>query len=223
MDHSMGMYSALMAEGVVPHYGLIGRDVEAGKPRNQPAGLIYQLCIYIELVAVKHLERHYDLLEARVSRPLPYPVYRRVELPRPGRYARYRVRYCETEVIMTMDAYYRVARYLLHGPHYLLHLLGIGHAYGIRDVQVVGPCIYHPLIDLLEELYVGPRGILGRKLHLDAVRLNVFNCPDGLLICLLPRDLELVLQMYIRSGYEHVDPIDARIQGAVYVGLDGPG
>ncbi len=81
---------------------------------------------------------------------------------------------------------------------------------------------------------VGAGGVLGRKLHVGAERLGQADRIARLLQALLPRDLELVLQMNVGSGKKHVDarpgrslqrlpgPLDVRRAGPRQAGNDGP-
>ena len=93
--------------------------------------------------------------------------------------------------------------------------------------SVVAPASTTAFKYLIQEFVVGAGGVLGRKLHVRAQRFGQAHRIARLLQALLPRNLELVLQMNVGSGQEHMNAgpggVLKRLPGALDVGSAGAG
>ena len=106
--------------------------------------------------------------------------------------------------------------------HVFRHLLGGRDPDGVRDVEAVDARLGDRLDDLLEERDLCPRGVLRGELDLDPEALRVPDHVRRLLQHLLPRQVELVLQVDVGRREEDVDALHAAVDRSVDVELLGP-
>ena len=88
-QHSVLVDARFVGKGVLPHNGLSGGNGNGGERSRHAAGADQFLCIYTGLGAQNipaYMERHDDLLQRGVARPLSQPVDRTLHPGRPCLY-----------------------------------------------------------------------------------------------------------------------------------------
>ena len=213
LDDAVLVDPALVGERVRPDDGLVRLDREAGQVADEAAGRRDVLGRHAggELGELRRPrpEGHDDLLERRVAGALAEAVDRDLDLARPGLDGGERVGRGEAEVVVAVDGDRRVPPDEVddaadEGPE-----LGRDRvADGVGDVDRGGPGADDRLVDLEEELGVGPGGVLGRELDLGVAAellAAVADPADGLGEGLLAGQLELVLEVDVGGRDEDVE------------------
>src|SRR5215218_1565794 len=201
----------LMQERVAAHDRLVRRHLVAGYVGDHAARIGELSGIHAELDAIvvsARDERHYDLLQRGVPGPLPYPVYRYLDLPGPSLHPRQGIRYREPQVVVAVNREHLIAEV----RHPLLELLQKGgELHWCRVAHRVG-YVYNirPSLDgrrdyLGEVADVGPRRIHRRELDLRAQRPGEMNCLSGSFEDLRLVRAHLVLDVQVGGAHEGVD------------------
>ena len=205
--------AGFMPEGVFSDDGLVGLDGQAGQRTHQPGRLVDLPRVDAgrgleEVLA--HLQRHDDLLERGVARPLADAVDGAFHLAGAVLDRRQRVRHGQAEVVVAVHA----DRRPVDVPHMLrdaldepAELLRNGESDGVRDVDRRRPCRDDGVQDLVQERRFGARGVLRRELHIARIALGVLHRPHGLLEDLLLGLVQFVLAVDRGRGQKHVDPL----------------
>src|SRR5215217_3263988 len=164
----------LMQERVAAHDRLVRRHLVAGYVGDHAARIGELSGIHAELDAIVVSacdERHYDLLQRGVPGPLPYPVYRYLDLPGPSLHPRQGIRYREPQIVVAVNREHLVAEV----RHPLLELLQKGGefhrcrvAHRVCYVYNIRPSLDGRRDYLGEVADVGPRRVHRRELDLRA-------------------------------------------------------
>src|SRR5438309_587667 len=211
LEHAVLVDARLVGEGVLAHDGLVGLHVHARNGGEEARALedLLRAHLGVDLEEVLAcLERHHDLLEGGLARPLPDAVGGALDLPRPRPDGREGVGHGLAQVVVTVHGEHGLAAVLdvlpdLHDP--VEPLLGNGVAHGVRDVDGAGPRVDDRLQHLAHVVEVRAGGVLGRELHVLAVRPRVLDRVDGRLQDLGPALPELVLEVDVRGGHKGMD------------------
>ena len=186
LDHAVLVDAGLVGERVAADDRLVRLDREAGQVADEPRGrgdlLGLDAADEIRELGRAGPERHDDLLERRVAGPLAEAVDRDLDLARAGLDGGERVRRGEPEVVVAVDADRRVAADEVDDPaDERPELRRDRVADGVRDVDRRGAGLDDGLVDLEEEVGVGPRRVLGAELDLGvgAERLAAVARPSG--------------------------------------------
>jgi hypothetical protein len=176
-------------------------------------------------------EGHDDLLERRVAGALTEAVDRDLDLAGAGLDGGERVRRGEAEVVVAVDAHGRlVADEIGDAPDERAELGRDRVAHRVRDVDGRRAGVDHGLVDLQEELRVGPGRVLGAELDLG-VRPEplaaVADPADRLGEGLVARQAELVDEVDVARRDEHVEvrPLGDRdrVDGALRIAVAATG
>ena len=172
LDHAVLVDARLVGERVAADDRLVGLDREPGQVADQPRRRRVICSVWTPLTELGELGRprpegHDDLLERRVAGPLAEAVDRDLDLARAGLDRGERVRRREPEVVVAVDADRRVAADEVDDAPDERPELGRDRvADGVGDVDRRRAGLDDGLVDLEQEVDVGPRGVLGAELDL---------------------------------------------------------
>ena len=228
------MDPGLVRERVRADDRLVGLDGEPGEVADQPRGRGQLLGLdagrELRELAGPRPEGHHDLLQGGVAGALAEAVDRDLDLAGAGLDRGERVRRREAQVVVAVDGDHgAVADPVLDPADERAELGGDRVADGVRDVERRGAGLGHGLVDVEQEVVLGPRGVLGRELDLGVAAQRLagpLDPADGLATGLVAVDPELVLEVDVAGRDEQVEvrPLrDAdRLDGALGVAVLAP-
>ena len=213
------MDSGLVGERVLADDGLVRLHVHARDVGEQARCLEDLLGPDTRVdpeVVLPRPERHHDLLEGRVARPLADPVDRALHLPGALHDRGQRVRHRLPEVVVAVDGEddpVQPLDLLADAGDPLAPLAWNGVPDGVRDVDRLSTGLDRRRQDVAHVVEVGSRGVLRRELHVFAVRAGVADGVDRRLEHLGPGLAQLVLQVDVGGRDERVD---SRLPGVLH-------
>ena len=235
LDDAVLVDARLMGEGVATHDRLVGLDGEAGQVADQPAGggelLGLDARAQIGELGRPGPQGHHDLFERGVAGALTEAVDRDLHLAGTGLDGRHRIGRGQAQVVVAMDAH-RGGR--ADQVHHALHQgpeLGRNRiADGVRDIDRGRTGLHDRLVDLEQEVGIGPRRVLGRELDLGIATQLLTSVADpahGFGQGGGPVDPQLVLEVDIAGRDEHVEmgpfgDLD-RLDGALRIAVPAAG
>ena len=227
------MDAELVGEGVLADDRLVVLDREGGDRRDQLRGAHQQRRVDIGVVGqhvAAGLDRHDDLFERRIARPLAEAVDGAFDLAGAADHAGERVGDRHAEIVMAMgreDHRAGIGHPLDQHADQGAELLRRGVADRVGDVDGRGPRLDRRLDHPAEEIVLGAGGVHRRPLDVVGVVARPRHRRDHPLMHLLLVELELELPVERRGADEGVDALplgmDERFGGAVDVAGGGPG
>ncbi len=218
-EHAVLVDPRFVREGVFTDHGLVARDRHSRDGGEQPARGIEPPGVDPGAKPEERLaglERHHQLLEGAVAGALTDPVDGAFHLPGARAHGGQAVGHGEPEVVVAMRAEHDPvdpAHVLLQVLEGLVVFLRHRIANRVRDVDRRGAGVDRAFDDFGQELELGSRGVLGRKLDVLAQRPRVLHALGCGMDDLLARHVELVLAVDGARGEEEMQP---RTRGVAY-------
>ena len=210
-QHTVLVNAGLMGKGIGAHDGLAGLDGNTGDVAQELAGAVDLLRVDAGLRLIEGssgLQRHGDLFQTCVARPLADAVDGALHLGGAGPDALQRVGNGHTQIVVAVDGDVHIldaVHILPQVADQIVHLLGGGVAHGVGDIQCGGAGGNGPLIAPGQELPIGAGGVLGRELNIVAVVLGIGHHFADALEDLLAAHLQLIFHVDVAGGQEHMD------------------
>ena len=152
------------------------------------------------------VQRHDDFFERGVAGALADAVDGAFDLACAALDRRQRIRHRQAQIVVAVHADDRRIAQGLHDPRDQSAIFfGNGKPYGVRKVDGPRAGGDHRARYLLQVIRIGAGGVLGRKLHVVAVFAGEPYGRHGFVQNLLPRFLQLVLQVDVAGGDEGVN------------------
>ncbi len=217
--------SRLMGKGVLADDCFVRLDLHPRELAHQLAGAVDLFCADSGLAPVQipaGIERHDDLFQGGVARPLSDAVDRALHLPRPGLDRRQRVCHGQAEIVVAVDADHGsvdIGYLLEEGRDKIMKFEGGGVAHCVGDINRRRSGGDSCLDNAAEKVMVAAKGILGGEFDIGEVTAGVLHRRRCRLKNLFAAQAQLMLKVDIRGGDEGVNPrrfgLPDRLPGAV--------
>mmetsp|Transcript_19240 Transcript_19240/g.48878 ORF Transcript_19240/g.48878 Transcript_19240/m.48878 type:complete len:245 (-) Transcript_19240:144-878(-) len=217
LEHAVLVNATLVRERVCAHDGFVGLDNHASE-RGDQGGCAEDLCC---VDVHSHWEKrgvcaygHHNLLKRRVARSLANAVDRDFNLPRTADDAGQSVGRSKAKVIVAVGGphhLFAADSFGAQGPDHVAVLLWGVVPDRVGDVEGGCPCVNDCSQDLQQEGPVAASGILRAELHIVAQAPCEFDRRHSTLDALSPINLQLVLQVNVRSCQEGMDSMSGSV------------